>query len=497
MPGNPARAQDSIALSDTCGYGPLIMISKWTRLVLATTFVGLFCVDGPYVSGQVERENPYKDRTVNYRRDARKLPAEAPEPIVIQGVKRVAMGYPRVFTRIFYRRELVTGAPSSGLVQRARTAQGDWLDLNIAESNGRQSWWTSVLDTGAGGYAVNQETAQRFRLKASWDAIFYVHGVDGTVTKGVSPTLTVNIAGSSGKLMETPSTPFVFVQDFAQFGIELQPFNPNYQVLPTGMNIVGMPAIRRFTLEIDSTSMTPELIGKPVDMSDDEALAESLKSVVAGPTVRVFPTSYRPTNSFVVMPMQYRNFLQLSVTDSRGSLPNQSSTPMLMGVKTSQGEREFIGDFLFDTGSPMTIISRQQAYQLGLIKSANPAFDNAEFQETIKGAAGRDLNVPGFTIKSLAMRNPAGQIIEWQDVPVLVKDVWIQQPNGTRRVRDGIIGNNLFLPSTNGEFTNEGLDVAAAPFPRIWIHGPSAELWIERPVAAVEEEAEQTEPAEQ
>jgi len=445
--------------------------------------LGLFGLADVSIWSQARTPDRPGVRTEPYRRDARKVTPAQPDPIIVTGVKRVAMGYPRVFTRIFFKRELVSGAPSNGLVQRARAVQGDWLDLNLAEGSGRQSWWTSVLDTGAGGYAVNQETAQRFRLKAAWDAIFYVHGVDGTVSKGVSPTLTVNIAGTQGKLFEVPSTPFVFVQDFAQFGIELQPFNPNYQVLPTGMNIVGMPAIRRFTFEIDSTSMDPAVISKPLDVSTDEALAESLKTVVAGPTVRVFPTNHRPTNDVVIFPMQYVSVLQLSGADNRGPLANQASTPLLRGVKLTEAERNTVGDFLFDTGSPMTIISREKAYQLGLIPSANPAFDQPDFRDSITGVAGRTLNVPGFNVASLSIRNARGEVIEWRDVPVLVHDVWVQLPNGGRRVRDGIIGNNLLLPSTNGDFTNEGLDVAPAPFPRFWIHGPSGELWIERPAA--------------
>ncbi len=442
--------------------------------------LGFVCFAGTSVFGQAEAETKRPPRTNRELRESQRPAVKAPEPIVIKGVKRAAMGYPRVFTRVFYQGNLVSGSPSAGAVQRGRTEKGDWLDLNLAEGSGRQGWWTSVLDTGAGGYSLNQETAGRFNIKAMWNALFYVHGVEGTVAKGVSPTVTVNIAGTGGMLFDVPATPFVFVQDLAQFAIELQPYNPRYQVVPSGMNQVGMPAVRQFTFEIDSSTMKPEVLSKPIDASTDEALFAALKTVVAGPQVKIHPAAYRPTNNIVVLPMQYVSFMQMTAADTARTFPVQSSSPMLMGVKTTQGQREFVGNFLFDTGSPVTIISRKHAYQLGLIASANPSFDQPEFRDAVTSATGEKVNVSGFRIDSIKVRNPAGQIIEWRDVPVLVQDVWIQLANGSKVVRDGIMGNNLFLPSSDGDFADVGLEIAPAPFPKYWIHGPSAELWIER-----------------
>jgi len=453
------------------------VLAHWGLMVL----LGAVLFAGPDAFGQAKSKEKRAPRTNRVLRESKQTPVKAPEPIVIKGVKRAAMGYPRVFTRVFFKGNLVRGEPSPGAVQRARTEKGDWLDLNLTEGSGPQGWWTSVLNTGVGGYALNQETAARFQIKAMWDALFYVQDIDGTVAKGVSPTVTLNIAGANGMLADTPDTPFVFVQDLAQFAIELQPYNPRYAVLPSGMNLVGMQAIRRFTFEIDPSNMKPEVLSKPIDVSSDEAVYASLKKVVAGPKVRIYPASYRPTNNIVVMPMRYVNYSQIVASDISRTYPNQAASPVLMGVKTTKGDREFIGNFLFDTGSPVTIISRKHAYQLGLIPSANPSFDKPEFRDSVTGAAGRQINAPGFKIDSLKMRNPAGQIIEWQDVPVLVHDVWIELANGSRVVRDGIIGNNLFLPSTDGDFADVGLEIAPAPFPRFWIHGPSGELWIERP----------------
>jgi hypothetical protein len=293
--------------------------------------------------------------------------------------------------------------------------------------------------------------------------------------------VTINIAGTHGMLADTPASPFVFVEDLAQFGIELQPYDPRYQVLPAGMNLIGTQAIRRFTFEIDPSNMKPDLLAQRIDASTDETLIESLKKVVAGPEVRIYPANYRPTNNIVVMPMRYMSFKRAGGTAGGGVYPSESSAPILMGVKTTAGEREFVGNFLFDTGSPLTIISRRQAYALGLIPSANPSFDQTEFRDAISGSSARETNMPEFVLRSIKMRNPAGQVIEWQDVPVLVHDIWVEQSNGIRVARDGIIGNNLFLPSTSGDFGDAGLEIASAPFPRIWIHGPSAELWIERP----------------
>jgi len=393
---------------------------------------------------------------------------------------RTAMGYPRVFVRIFNRGQVITGRSAEGVLQQARALQGDYMDLNLAASQGLQSWWTAVLDTGAASHAVNQDTAERFGLRHAGDLLSRVNGVDGEEIKGNSYIFGLSLAGSDGGLYEQPAAAFLPVEPSARFNLELSPYQPRRRVSPEGANLIGMSAARQLVIEMDTGNATTAMLREPLDLSTSRAFEESLRGVVAGPRVRLLPPSFRPSNEVVRLPLRYVDSARL-----RGGVvpasPQVIPAPLVMGVRGGHQGRQSLGNFLLDTGSPVTLISRRMAFQLGLTGDAGPAYDSPDFRGRLVGVTDRPRDADGFVIDSLELLALDGRIVQWRKVPVYVYDVVIRQVDGGWAVHDGILGNNLFLPSTNGEMTEKGLRVRSAAFEKLWFNGPLAELWLQVP----------------
>lgn len=404
--------------------------------------------------------------------------AEVPEPIVIDGALRSSLGYPRVFAQILFNRQPVMGRSAHDVLQRARALSGDYRDLNLAASAGPHAWWTAVLDTGAEGHWVNQDIAERFGLRHAGDVIALVNGVDGQGVKGMSWFYDLNLAGSDGRLNDRPTTPFTMVQEHARFGLELKPYQPQKRVSPDGANLIGMSAIRNFVIEIDNENATPAMLGEPLDLFDARSFEESLQGITAGPRVRLLPPAFRPTNEVVRLALRYSDGPNLG---SRAT--PESTTPLLPGVRVSHLGRQTLGNLLFDTGSPLTMISRRLAFQLGLVAEGSPVYSEPEFKDSFVGVNDRLMNADGYVVDSIEILGRDGRIVQWRNVPVLVHDFASRRPDGSLAYYDGIIGNNLFMASTNGEMDDRGLKVNPPSFPRYWIHGPMGEIWLPRPAA--------------
>jgi hypothetical protein len=257
----------------------------------------------------------------------------------------------------------------------------------------------------------------------------------------------------------------------------LKPYQPQQRVSPEGANLIGFPAIRQLLIEIDNGNATPAMLGEPIDMSSARAFEESLQGITAGPRVRLLPPAFRPTNDVIRLPVRYVDASR-SRLGPQATTPQLATAPLLPGVRAGHGGRQVTGNFLFDTGSSITMISRRLAFGLGLITSADPRQDRPDFENQFVGANNREIKAPGFIVDTLELLAPDGRIVQWRKVPVLVHDVPVRQEDGGFEVHDGIIGNNLFLASTNGELGDYGLKVQAAPFSKYWFHGPLGELWL-------------------
>lgn len=455
-------------------------VATWAAILTAVVLIAPLVAAAATPTNSAAKSKP---RTAREQRERRTPRSQVPEPVVIDGVLRSAMGYLRVFAEISNQNHPVVGQAAADVLQRARALQGDYMDLNLAASSGPHRWWTAILDTGANIHAVNQDTVARFGLKNFGDVFSRVSGVDGEGWKGKTWVYGLSLAGSNGHLSEEPSSPFISVEPNARFSLELKPYHPQSQSGPEGANLIGMPAIRNILVQVETDNATTAMLGEPLDMSSSRAFEESLHGIIAGPRVKLLPPAFRPTNSVIRIPLRYVDSTRLASGFYRPG-PQQPTTPIVMGVRFTHLDKKSLGNLVFDTGSPVTVISRRMAFQLGLVSTASPAYDKPEFKDSFTGINNREVNATGYTIDSIEVLGRDGQIVQWRKVPVLVHDVVVKQLDGREVVEDGILGNNLFLPSTSGEIGEHGLKVHAAPFLRYWIDGPMGEIWLQKPTTS-------------
>lgn len=455
------------------------ILQKTAWILFNTMLAAASAVNGAEPSANASGQTN-RPRTAREIREAQNPKPAAPEPVVVDGVMRSAMGYLRVFARITYRNQALVGQPAHDVLQRVRALEGDYMDLNLAASSGPQNWWTAVLDTGADGHSINQDTVARFGLRTIGDVFTRVSGVDGEELKGKSGAYALSLSGSDGHLNEWPSQPFIPAEAYARFNVEMKPYQPQVRANPDGMNLIGMSAIRNFNIEVETDNATTAMLSEPLDMTSSRAFEESLHGITAGPRVRLLPPAFRPTNNVVRIPLRYVDSARLDYL-SRQPAPAAATTPLVMGVRFSHLGRQTLGNVVFDTGSSVTMISRKLAFRLGLLPTSGPAYDKPDFRDPVIGVNNHEVTADGYVIDSLEILSVSGQIVQWRNVPVLVHDVAIRQADGRFVVQDGILGSNLFLASTNGQMGEHGLKVRPAPFLRYWFSGPLGEVWLQLP----------------
>jgi len=386
-----------------------------------------------------------------------------------------AVGYPRVLVRLFENGRPKVGAAASPIVQQWQTALGSWVDLNLAELEGPQTWYTAMLDTGASGHQVTLATAERFAIVALPG--YYVHA-EGSFSATVSPVsypYALAVAGTRGTLGEFPADPFVPVQEASQFSIDARARNPAQLIQLGGINIIGMPAMRRSLFEIDPSSMVPRA-GR-LEMPTSVEAVRALHTNTVAPSVRILPTGTMPTNGVLRLPLRYVNLRLARQTLAGLRSPTLSENAVLMGVRTTYKDRQQIGHWMLDTGSPVSFISRRQALALGWTPTADEALSATNL--TLRDIAGTRQWRMAMQLDKLEFRNPLDQILEFQNVTVLIQDITNTQPDGSQFALDGLIGNNLLLPSVKNLQAGGGGEFVPAPFRRVFIDGFRAELGVE------------------
>ena len=403
--------------------------------------------------------------------------AEGKDPrLMVPKVGEVAIGYPRVFVRVYDGSRLQTGRPVSGMLQSWKIRYGQWYDLNLAESFGVQTSFTAMLDTGANAHMATLDTADRFGLTLFEDVVYIMDGLFDTINTRVSLPVSVALAGTQGKLGEVPMKPFVPVLPAANFGVDLRTYQPAQLVAVGGINLIGMPAIRRHVFEFDPSDMEPVPPRPPVN-EDGNVDLKDFFDFTAGPAVNIYPSGFTPTNFVYRQPLRYVDLSRVRASLAGGPTPDMAENPVIVGIRTTVGERTFVGNWLLDTGSPVTIVSRNQAVALGM--DPRRASSGAAGDRSFSDITGARRNLPSMKLEKLEMRNPAGQIVEFQEVPVMVGDIRNRQPDGSEFHLDGLIGNNLLLPSVNDPSPTSIGEFVEAPFRRVWIDGYRAELWLE------------------
>ncbi|MCC7192228.1 MAG: clan AA aspartic protease [Phycisphaeraceae bacterium] len=297
--------------------------------------------------------------------------------------------------------------------------------------------FTMILDTGASGYLLaagaHNDILGGTTLVYPIAGQYLEQGVGGYQPVDVTEGMDANISaflGASG-LFDGGAVPGNVsalirpnIQAVAAPALDLGSFD----------GIAGMPAMNDTGVVVALSSMTGSgtvdtgLGSEPLDSFDyihvgfTDNVAAQLASH-AGATIDTF------------------NFTKFHVDPTTGQvgngpLPTTEDLPVLGGVGAGVGANFTQGNFLFDTGAQLTMISRDMAISLGI----DP--DDPNHETMTVGGVGGEADVPLVTVDKLTLDTAAGDRLEFHNIAVGIIDI-------PGLPVDGILGFNLF---TTGYF---------------------------------------------
>ncbi len=436
-------------------------IRKHQRGVMALVWLLALVVGSPLLHAQSERDSKPRPRR------------SSTNTTVIERTGEVSLTQPRVFVQLKRGQRILEG---EGVVLEG------FEEIELHEAGATS--FAAFLDTGAGAYVISRTTAQRFGIITDPDSVYMDVGLHGDTAMTVSEPYTLSLSGTDGTMDDVPTT-FELVDRKAR--MEMNPARPGISRLIMGsIDVVGMPAIQRFVVEIDLTGMLPKTSKKrrnqPTDPSDLDQLFDLIESASANlqiaPAVRLHSQRTRMKDIDLQIPLTFMDFNRPRNAGNRGSLPSLAPNPMLAGIECKHQGESSVGDWLLDTGAAASMISSEQAIRLGIYDvDGTPLFEPA-FTLPLSGISGQTEVVNGYVIDHLFVVAARGKTLEFRNVSVAVKDIGIMLDDGTYHILDGIFGMNLLFPSASGLAGGMPTDVGGGPFKTIWIDGPRQQLGL-------------------
>ena len=282
--------------------------------------------------------------------------------------------------------------------------------------------YTMIADTGATGILIGARGHLDFNTAASFtydsDAEYLEQGVAGFEAVDLTVPYDVTVSGLAGLFGggDPPGSVNAFVLEdqrmLAAPDLELGSF----------AGIIGMPGMEDRVVVVDIGNMTPDQSGESFDV------------IAAGfDTALPAAPGTGATHTF--------NFDRLSFDPAAGSvnpgdpLPASADLPTLR-VGTGRGATDLNGDFLFDTGAQLSMISGATAEGLGLnIDLDDPANDVLDFLPV--GGVGGQTEIPIVSIDRLSLTSNEGNELVFENLAVGVLDI-------EGLPVDGILGFNPF-----------------------------------------------------
>ena len=282
--------------------------------------------------------------------------------------------------------------------------------------------YTMIADTGATGILIGARghldfsTAESFTYDS--DAAYREQGVAGFEAVDLTVPHDVTVSSLAGLFGggDPPGSVDAFVLEdqrmLAAPDLELGSF----------AGIVGMPGMEGRVVVVDIGNMTPDQSGESFDV------------IAAGfdTTLPAAPGT-GATHTF--------HFDRLSFDPAAGSinpgdpLPSFADLPTLE-VGTGRGATDLTGDFLFDTGAQLSMITGATAQGLGLnIDLDDPDNDVLDFLPV--GGVGGQTEIPIVSIDRLSLNSNEGNELIFEDLAVGVLDI-------EGLPVDGILGFNPF-----------------------------------------------------
>ncbi|MFM8284530.1 MAG: Ig-like domain-containing protein, partial [Planctomycetaceae bacterium] len=256
------------------------------------------------------------------------------------------------------------------------------------------SW---LLDTGANTILAFKTAIDDMNANPpgyETEGTFAEIGVGGVQSFDISKAYRMDFAGTSGERKSLPGTRIISdpTRDVSQFG----PFG-----------IVGMPAMTERVTTLDfSVWLTPDNFLMKTEFPD---------TVPAG------------TGSRYTVSVDNRVFFEPDGQVTSGVHPPAWADIPFFDVDVLNGDKRSGGNFLFDTGAQVSIISSRIAFELGLDSNGDGNLDDLDAAfaryETVGGVGGTK-DAPVFIIDETHVPTDQGVDLVWTSLLWLVLDIY-------------------------------------------------------------------------
>ena len=284
------------------------------------------------------------------------------------------------------------------------------------ESLGPSLFNTFLLDTGASSVlamATAIADLEQSRLGYDTQGLLLEGGVAGDHLLDVSIPYRFDFAGSNGirhTLLDAPIMSDA-TKDFSSFG-------------PWGL--VGMPAMEGRVTSLDFTGWS----GGGTELDKLYMNTEFRDDVPAS-------NGHRYT-------LSVDNRLSFDPLDQMvsGQPPIWGDVPFFTGTPEHNGIAQE-GNFLFDTGAQISVISKQLALGIGLDSNGDGELDQNDTNfvtNQVVGGVGGQISVPVFGFDEFHVTTDSGEDLVWTDLEWLVLDITIP---GEETSLDGVFGSDL------------------------------------------------------
>ncbi len=300
---------------------------------------------------------------------------------------------------------LVLGPSDNIALDQPRVAVELFSDAGATQSFGPGTFNTFLLDTGATstlavGNAVEEMAAAGYLVEGSYEE----QGVAGTAVFDVSASYRIDFAGSDG-LRQTMHDQHILSNPDINFG---------------GFHgIIGMTGMLGRATELDMTGWSG---GINWDQPDDLYMKVRFHDTVPEPAPEAA--------------LRFSVTAELVDFTPQGEPPLPDAAPLpFVEMTASRGTRRSTGQFVFDTGGQMSIISTAMAAELGI----DPEQDAVAILP-IEGVGG-STEMPVVSFDRMMLPTEEGVELTWTDLSIGVLDI--------HPALDGIFGSDLL---TSGWF---------------------------------------------
>lgn len=311
----------------------------------------------------------------------------------------------------------------------------------------------AFLDTGASGILLSRETAEIMQIAIDGNAQFVDTGIGGDEYFDVSEPLYIGTADYNAVDPYDPNIYYLYGPWHFQV-------SRNYVEFPEEpLDVLGIPVMAGRTVVL-----------RPIRdfdiFGDDEWEWPVFTADIKDPNDPNIPQT-----DFQVA-LRFEKYISPSNPLNIPPLPVLAYNPVIDNITVERDGISSTGNWLFDTGAMVSLISVAQAIALGLVDENGEPIVSVDFWIPIGGIGGM-VELPGFTLDKLSVPTLSGFNLVFINPRVCVHDIGVlDEDTGDFVILDGVFGDNFICASV--DVTT--IDISSTPFDNIVIDTQNALL---------------------